>query len=235
MFRVFFIIIVFSFYTHAKPTTISVAAPEIFPFVYLNNKQETVGLFVDCLNDSTNKNYTFNTIVLPWARALEEVKNNRIDALMPAVYTKQRAEFLSYPNTPMIQFFSDILVKKNSATFTTFDEAKEQNKIIAKVRSKALRDDIRARIDSSGLKILNIKDTKTALKMISQNRIDYFVGDPQMIKYTAMQANIINEFSFFKLSDKTSPSFLAFSKQFAINNNINQIMNSIHCNNLIIE
>jgi ABC-type amino acid transport substrate-binding protein len=237
VFRLFFIIIIiiFSFSSHAKPTTISVAAPEIFPFVYVNNEGNVVGLFVECLNNSTNENYTFKAMVLPWARALEEVKNNRIDAIMPAVYTKQRTEFLSYPNKPMIHFFSDILVKKKSDTFISFEDAKKQNKLIAKVRSKALRGDIKARIESSGLTILNIKDTKTALKMISQNRIDYFVGDPQMIKHTARQANMNDEFSFIKLLDETSPSFLAFSKQFAKNNNINQIMNGLNCNNLQID
>jgi ABC-type amino acid transport substrate-binding protein len=235
VFRYFLIFILLSFDSQAKQVEISVAAPEIFPFVYLNDKQEVVGLFVDCLNNSTNENYTFKAMVLPWARALEEVKNNRIDALMPAVYTKQRTEFLSYPNKPMIEFFSDILVKKKPASFTTFEEAKKQNKLIAKVRSKALREDIKARIESPGLTILNIKDTKTALKMLLQNRIDYFVGDPQMVKYTAQQANMNDEFSFVKLSDKTSPSFLAFSKQFAKNNNINQIMNGLNCNNLQID
>ena len=235
MFKVFFILIIFSFYSHAESTTVNVAAPEIFPFVYINNEKQVVGLFVDCLNNNTNKNYTFNTIALPWARALEEVKNNRIDALMPAVYTKQRAEFLSYPNNPMIEFFSDILVKKNATSFSTFENAKKQNKIIAKVRSKALREDIKARIESSGLTILSIRDTKTALKMLSQNKIDYFVGDPQMIKYTALQANIIDEFSFIKLSDKVSPSFLAFSKNFSKDNDINKIMDNINCNNLQID
>jgi polar amino acid transport system substrate-binding protein len=234
VFRVFFIIIVFSFYTHAKPITITVAAPEIFPFVYLNEKQESVGLFVDCLNNSTHKSDSFNVIVLPWARALEEVKNNRIDALMPAVYTKQRTAFLSYPDTPMNEFFSDILVKKTTTPFTTFADAKKQNKIIAKVRSKALRDDIKARIESPGLTILNIKDTKTALKMLLQNRIDYFVGDPQMIKYTAQQTNMLDKFSFVELSDKTSPSFLAFSKGFAKNHDINHVMSGIHCKNKLI-
>ncbi|GHB60230.1 amino acid ABC transporter substrate-binding protein [Psychrosphaera saromensis] len=235
MFRYFLIFILLSFHSQAKQVEISVAAPEIFPFVYLNDKQEVIGLFVDCLNNSTNENYTFKAMVLPWARALEEVKHNRIDALMPAAYTKQRAKYLAYPDTPMFKFLSDVLVKKESSSFTSFEEAKKQNKLIAKVRSKALREDIKARIESPGLTILNIKDTKTALKMVLQNRIDYFVGDPQMIKYTAQQANMVGEFSFVKLSDKTSPSYLAFSKRFAKNNDIKQIMNGISCNNLQID
>lgn len=238
MFRIFCTVITFfvlSFPSQSKQIEVSVAAPEIFPFVYFNNKQEVVGLFVDCLNNSTNKNYTFKTMIIPWARALKEVKNNRIDALMPTAYNKQRAEYLAYPQTHMFEFLSDVLVKKTSSSFTTFEDAQKQNKIIAKVRSKALREEINTRIQSTGLTILNVKDTKTALRMMLQNRIDYFVGDPQMAKYMAQQEKMINKFSFVTLSDEISLSFLAFSKNFAKKHNINDIMSGIHCKNEFID
>jgi len=229
-----FLIMLPSVYASSKSVEVTVASPEIYPFTYLNNKNEVTGILADCLNNNTNKKYTYNVVILPWARALQEVKSNRINAIMPAVYTEQRAEYLSYPNTPIIEFLSDVLVKKASSSFTTFEDAKKQKKIIAKVRSKAISDDIKARVESAGLIILSINDPQTALKMLSQNRIDYFLGDPQIIKNIAKQAKIINEFSFITLSDKASPSFLAFSKHFANKHNINELMSDLNCNNQLI-
>ena len=216
-------------YAYSEPIKVTVATPDIYPLSYLNSKNEISGILVNCLNNNSNKKYTFQVIILPWARALQEIKGNRVNAVMPAVFTQHRAEYLAYPNTAIFEFSSDVLVTKISIPFTSFQTANQQNKIIGKVRSKELTEEIKTKIESSGLKILNINDPLTGLKMILQNRIDYFVGDPQIIKNIAQQAELINKFSFVKLSNNTSLSYLAFSKSFDQKYDINQLMEGINC------
>lgn len=222
-------------YASSDKIQVTVASPNIYPFSYLNDKNEVVGFLANCLKNNTEPKYNYNIIVLPWARAIQEIKRARVDAIMPANFTKQRTQFLSYPNKPIVEFLSDVLVTKASVKFTSFENAKENNKIIGKVRSKALAKDVKNIIDAAKLEILNVKDPVTALKMILQNRIDYFIGDPQIIKHITQQENMLNKFSFIQLSDKTSHSFLAFSKPFAKKHNINNLMNEIHCGNLLFD
>jgi len=224
-----FFILMPTIYAYSEPVKVTVATPDIYPLSYLNSKNEITGTLVNCLNNNSNKKYTFHVVILPWARALQEVKGNRVNAIMPAVYTKQRATYLAYPDIAIFEFLSDVLVKKVSTSFTSFEIAKIQKKIIAKVRSKALTEEIKARVESAGLKILNVNDPLTGLKMLLQNRIDYFLGDPQIIKNIAQQAELMNKLSFVKLSNNTSLSYLAFSKSFAQSYNVNQVMKGINC------
>jgi len=79
---------------------------------------------------------------LPWARALQEVKRGRIDALIPAMYTEERSQYLVYPEKSLIDFYDNVLLKRTGDEFQ-FSSVSHipQDKIIAKVRSMSLGDE----------------------------------------------------------------------------------------------
>lgn len=229
MFKYLLFVFLIPFSSQIKSTEITVAAPEIFPFVYLNIADQPTGLLVDCLNSNINSDYSYKVLVMPWARALEEVKNNRISALMPTMYTEERSTYLSYPKEPLVYFQADVLVQKKSSSFSNFKDAVENKKIIAKIRSTSLSDNLKQEIKNSNVDLFEVKDIVTGLAMIEQGRIDYMVGDYHIIKYTAQQTHLLDEITFVSFTDEKSPSFLTFSKSFSKNNDINKVMDGINC------
>lgn len=227
--RYLFLFVFIPFSSQTQSTEITVAAPEIFPFVYLDNEHKPTGLFVDCLKSNVNTDYSYKVLVLPWARALEEVKNNRINALMPTMYTEQRAEYLSYPTEPLVYFLDDVLVQRKTSSFVSFKQAVANKKIIAKVRSTTLTENLKYEVNLGNVDLFLVKDIASGLAMLEQGRIDYLVGDYHIIKYTAQQSQLADQFTFVSFTNEKIPSYLSFSKNFSKNNDINKIMSGVNC------
>lgn len=229
MLKYLFVLLLCSASVFAKQTKVSVAAPEIYPFVFLDEQNQPQGLLVDCLKRNKNPDYTYNVFVYPWARALKEVKKNRIDALMPTNLTKQRQQFLAYPKKPLLSFANNVLAQKKQNSFVDFESASLNNKIIAKVRSTFIGDALNEQMAFNNISLFEVNDFTTGIAMLQQGRIDYLLGDYQIIKHSAKKINVLNQLEFIPLSEDKAPSYFAFSKQFAQQHNINKLMDGLDC------
>jgi len=213
-----------------KVTKLTIAAPEIRPFIYKNDGGENDGLLIETIH-RLNASGKFNITVeiMPWARALEAVSNGHYDALMPTVRTTERDLFLSYPTKPLINFYGSKIFKRVSDDFVYQSiPLIDRSKTIVKVRStnidrigeKAFRD--------ASITFVEATRLEDAFNMLIHSHVDLLVADSVIAKTVINQMVISELVKGYSLTDKYHSSFLAFSKQFAATHNINDLMDEIN-------
>ena len=205
---------------------INIVAPELKPLIYNNVNKQAEGLLVDTLNKvSENSSLNFKVTVLPWGRAMLEVMSGNVDAIMPALYTKERARTLVFPEQQLVNFNGSVLIKRisDSYQFTSFDEIKT-TKSIAKVRSVLLGEHFDSAKNKSNIKIVEVTKLSDALNMLLLERVDLVVADAYAAYAEIVNMEIKEQTSIMLISNITEPSYLAFSSQFALLHDVNEIM-----------
>jgi polar amino acid transport system substrate-binding protein len=216
--------------SEVKVTNLTIAAPEIRPFVYTNDKGENDGLLIDTtrkLNDSGNFNISVK--IMPWARALKEVKEGRINALMPTVYTKERATFLSFPKKPLINFYGSKIFKRVDDNFVYRSIASiDKNKILVKVRSTSVNRESEKAFREASTTFVETTRLEDAFKMLIYGHADLLVADSVIANTTINQMGINDSVIGFLLTNSVGSSFLAFSNKYAQSQNIDALMDEIN-------
>lgn len=207
----------------------SLATAELPPYVFLDQEKNPQGIFIDWLKEvEQNTTLKINVYVLPWARALSEVENNRIDALMPALMSEQRKQFLVYPQQPFFSFSDSVLIKRVDDNFT-FTELVDisSNKIIGKTRRVMIDNEFDSLVKMGYLKIFETSKLDEALMMLQQKKLDLVASDGDIATSTIKSLDLDNQFNLIPLHSNPPPSFIAFAKPFAKSHDIDAIMQLI--------
>lgn len=210
--------------------TINIVAPELKPLIYNNVDRKAEGLLVDTLNQvSKNSPLNLNVTVLPWGRAMLEVKSGNSDAIMPALYTEERAKSLVFPKQQLVNFNGSVLIKRISDEyqFTSFDEIKT-TKSIAKVRAVMMGEPFETAKKKSNVKIVEVSKLTDALNMLLLERVDLVVADAYAAYSEIVNLNIKDKTAIMLISKVTEPSYLAFSSEFSLLHDVNEIMSIIN-------
>jgi len=216
-------------YAQAKKLTISIAVPVIKPYFYLDQHGQATGTFVNYLRHvEQHSEFTFELMVMPWARAIEEVKQSRVDALLPTAYLKERARYLAYPKQPFMYFNNDVIIKRREDSFSFEDiKQQEQSRVIGKVRSMSVNPYFAKLITRNNISSYQTFDVASGLRMLKKQRIDLFITDASIANSTIEALGLAAQLSVLTLPGVGEESYLAFSKQFATDHDINQIMQRI--------
>lgn len=209
---------------------LAIAAPEIRPFIFKNEAGVNSGLLIDTiqrLNNSGKFNITVQ--IMPWARALKEVKNGRFDALMPAVYTSERTKYLSFPQFPLINFYGSEIFKRSNDDFV-FQKVSliDKSKVIVKVRSTMLETKVEQEFTDALIKFVEVTSLEDAINMLIKKHADLLVADSIIANSTIKKMSLSQQLEGFSLINGSDPSFLAFSKEYAKTHNVNALMQSIN-------
>jgi polar amino acid transport system substrate-binding protein len=210
--------------------SINIVAPELKPFIYNNVNKKAEGLLVETLtNVSKNSSLNINVTVLPWGRAMLEVMSGNADAIMPALYTEERAKSLVFPESQLINFYGSVLIKNIDDDFEFEDfEAIKQKKSVAKVRAVLLGEHFDKAKDNGALNIVEVTKLEDALNMLLVKRVDLVVADG-FAAYTSIKGmGIEGKISVMSISSIAEPSFLAFSSQFSRKHDVNKVMSIIN-------
>lgn len=210
---------------HSKQK-LDIVAPEIYPFVFKEQKQ-IAGSLVKCINNSST-DFNVNITILPWARAIKEVSVGRFDAIMPTLLSEKRKAFLSYPDKPLFKFTDDVLIRNSNTPDIAIKEI-PNNTIIGKLRSSPLSPYLKEQLTKQGITFYDVVDYQTLLKLLSVNKIDYFIGKETIILATADNLGLTENIKVKRFSVHSDNVYLAFSKEFANKHDINKIMTSIDC------
>lgn len=208
---------------------ISVASTEIPQMLYKDEQGKLQGNFIDLLKRAEKFSHLrFKVHLMPWARALNEVKHNRIDAIMPTLYSDERAGYLVYPKKNLFVFGSDVLLKRSNDTFQ-FDNFSTigKDKIIGKVRSTSLGIEFDQAEQSGLITIFNVVDFEQALDMLEKGRLDLVVIDNEIADAMITRLNAQDKFTAIPLAEEESKSYLSFSQTFAKEHNIDEIIEFI--------
>lgn len=228
----FFLLIVFiPHYLYASESAISfsVATAKLPPFVYLDADKQPKGILIEILEKAKQEtDLEINILVLPWARALDEVKNGRIDALMPAIWTSQREQFFVYPSLSFFTFSDSVLIKRIDDQFVFEGLASiGPNKVIGKTRLVVINHEFDALEKLGQLSTYETTKLDDALLMLTQKKIDLVAGDRAIALSTIRNLNLEKSLKLYALEATSNSSYIAFSQQFAAKHDINYIMQLI--------
>jgi len=217
-------VLMYASYAKAQKFTITIAVPVIKPYLYVNQDGETTGTFVQYLKHvERHSEFIFELRVMPWARAIEEVKHSRIDALLPTALLKKRTSFLAFPEQPFIYFNNDVIVKRKGDPFK-FGMKKQPARVIGKVRSMSVNPYFDKVIKRHGNTSYQTLDVASGLLMLKKQRIDLFMTDASIAKSTVAALALKEQLTIMTLPGVGEESYLAFSKNFAARHDINKIM-----------
>jgi polar amino acid transport system substrate-binding protein len=220
-----------SFFSGANEQNVSfsLATAELPPYVYLDENKQPKGIFIDMLGKVQNEtSIQINILVLPWARAMNEVKNGHIDALLPTLLSEQRKEFLVFPTLPFFTFSDSVLIKRTEDNFVFKDLGSiDKEKVIGKTRLVMIDDEFDALVKLGKLSVYETAKLDEALLMLAQRKIDLVASDGAIALSTIKNLGMEKHFTLYPLRENNEASYIAFSKQFALVHDINSIMEII--------
>lgn len=146
------------------------APPSIWAF---QNGNELEGPVIDILQEIfSDYNIQVSTRILPWARAIEQVKNGDIDAIAVIFYTDQRAEFLQFTD-PYIDVPTAVFVSKgNEFNYRAIADLQGKTGLVMR------GDSISAEFESyrHKLTLSEVAGYDQAVKMLVNGRADYAIA-----------------------------------------------------------
>lgn len=208
---------------------INVVAPELKPLIYIDKNGDNAGLIIDSINNVNSNSYLdIKVTILPWARAMKRVLNNQADAILPALYTEERSQILSFPELPFINFYPAVLLKRadDDYSYSGFQNI-ESVTSIAKVRAVHLGESFELATTSEYIRIVEVNRLEDAIKMLMLKRVDLVIAD-SFVNYTLKSMGLMSEITTINIANKVEPSYLSFSKPFSSLHNINRIMETIN-------
>jgi len=213
-----------------KITNLTIAAPEIRPFIYKNKNGENDGLLIETIDRlNATGQFKISVDIMPWARALNAVANGHFDALMPTVRTTERDLFLSFPTKPLIKFYGSEIFKRVKDKFVYQSiPLIDRSKTIVKVRSTHIDRVVERAFRDASITFVETTRLEDAFNMLIHGHADLLVADSVIAKTVITQMAINDQVKGYRLTDKFHPSFLAFSKKFAATHNINDLMEKIN-------
>lgn len=208
---------------------ISIASTEIPKLLYKDEQGKLQGSYIELLKKAEAFSHLrFKVHLMPWARALNEVKHNRIDAIMPALYSDERAGYLVYPQKNLFVFGNDVLIKRSSDVFE-FENISTigKDKIIGKVRSTSFGKTFDQAEQSGVITVFEVVDFEQALDMLAKGRLDLVVIDNDIADAIILRLNVQDKVITIPIDSEEVKSYLSFSQTFAKQYNIDEIIEFI--------
>ena len=208
------------------PQAFTLATAELPPFAYLDERQQPKGILIDILDKARQQSgIQITVLVLPWARALNEVKNNHIDALMPVLWTKQRGEFLVYPQQSFYNLSDSVLIKRKDDPFRFQNLASiGRDVLIGRTRLALIGSEFDDLVQNGQLRVYETMKLDEALLMLAQHKVDLVASDKAIARSTIHNLAMEQHFEYISLGFAAPDSYIAFSRQFADQYNIDEIM-----------
>jgi len=183
------------------------------------------GMTIDFLNKvAQQNNIKINFLSMPWARCLERLRNNTVDAAFHASFTKERSEFAEYPLTASGQLDTSryllnqtYYIYKRKDSDISFAEGKISG--LEKPVGAMISFSIVKKLEKLGYKVEESYGVVANLQKLKAGRIDAFINlstqtDVVLNKTPEFNKSIEKISSPYQVKDK----YLIFSKQFYKNN-----------------
>lgn len=209
--------------------SITIAAPISAPFVFNNAEGKPQGFLVDLFNLVEKKTgLKAHILIMPWARGMHEVKIGHIDALMPTIYTDERAQFLFYPKAPIIEFRT-VLLKRSQDDIVVDDITQlGTTKTIAKVRSMSMGKAFDDAEKAGLINVIEVRDFDHAIQMLATSRVDLAACVDHISNSSLKRLNLRDQIDTLNFSDGKVTAYLTFSKAYAKQHNVDELMKKIH-------
>lgn len=201
---------VFSIGSHAQ--TLTIAQDPWPPFV--DDDAPGQGLSIEIVRAALEpKGYTLQMNFVPWARALDGVKNAKYDILASAWFTQERSEYLAFSNSYLANEIKFIMRASDNFQYENIDSLTGKN--VGVVRGYGYGDEF---LTATNFKRHETKDLVSNIKKLVAGRIDLTLEDelvaksllaknaPGMLKKIAFVATPLSKKEMHIAVGKANPS-----------------------------
>ncbi|MFY2507576.1 transporter substrate-binding domain-containing protein [Vibrio pectenicida] len=188
-----FLVLVFAtlFSVQSFAATVTAAQDPWAPFVQKDTSRP--GVSVEILTEALkSQGYEVDFKIMPWTRALNEVKDGRIDLLVATWFTKERTSFLNYSEPYLENSLKFIKRKGDAFEYNGMDSL--SGKTIGIIRNYGYGDDF---LGASNFKKPEANDLVSNAKKLIAKRIDLTLEDELVAKSTLSGAGMnVADFEF---------------------------------------
>lgn len=157
----------------------------------------------------TEFNITVKTQILPWARAIENMKSGELDMIPVIFYTDNRAEFMAF-TIPYIDVPTAVFVPKGkSFPFDTLDDLKGRRGLM--MREDSISEEFKS--FEPNLNITKLTNYEQIFNMLGDNRADYAVAAQYGFFIHAKKMGYENKIERLPKPVATRNLYFAFSKK----------------------
>jgi len=209
--------------------SIKIAAPLSSPFVFESAQGKPQGFLVELFSlVEQETGLKVNISIMPWARGIHEVKVGHLDALMPTIYTDERAEYLVYPNIPLVEFHTVLLKRAEDEIVVDDITQLGTEKVIVKIRAMSMGKVFDDAEKAGLINVIEVRDFDHAIQMLASSRADLVACVDYISNSSLRRLNLNDKIEAIKFSNDKVSAFLAFSKPFAKKNDVNEIMQRVN-------
>jgi polar amino acid transport system substrate-binding protein len=164
----------FSLFVNAEKIT---AAGDPWP-PFLDPNQPNQGIIVEITTAAfATQGYEVEMIFVPWARALDGVKNASFDLLLGTWWTEERTKFLNFSDPYLNNSVKFIKKKGNSFEYAGLESLKDKS--VGVVRGYGYNDDF---LNSKAFRKPDAKDFIANIRKLAAGRIDLTLEDELVAK-----------------------------------------------------
>lgn len=199
---------------NADDAPFTIGGPEFPPYIIRSDNGELSGMMIDLINESASlANIAVSYNISNWARALKEVQSGRTDAIIPTMYSKDREEYLIYPEQEL--FTLDMMFFKHRDTAIMFDGnyGSLTKYTIGKLRNARVSPEFDQAIESGLLDVDERSSVTTLMRAVARKRIDLVAIDYPTGMWMLENQNFSNDVKVLNHSLGQVATYLAFSKK----------------------
>lgn len=165
-----------AFSAHGGGRTLHIGAMKWEP--YTSAALEDGGFYADLVKQAfARSGYGVVIEYYPWKRALHQIKNGDLDGLIGAGYTRERTEFLSYPEFAWETSFHFFSLGIGSDKVEAFDRLCPAR--LGQVRGSRVTKMVQEQAPCLDIEFVDNVDTN--LEKFAYGRIDYMINTPETL------------------------------------------------------
>ena len=183
------------------------------PYVTLNGKKEVGGVAVKIVEKIfENLEKPIKISVLPWGRAIIQVRSGKADGIFTAFKTPEREQFVRYIDGVLFEQ-NIVAIRSSLSTMIWHEDAFEQSRLclINNVSYGRYIDDM---VEKQRFKtVIRVKLPEQCLQLLRYKRVDFWVSNEAGARYLASIHQVHKQLIFEQPPIESTPSYIAFSKR----------------------
>lgn len=185
-----------------------------FPPLIYDDGGKPAGIAYEIVTEAMKAaGHTIQVEIMPWARALDTVKDGGADAVFTAYKTPEREQFLNYSTEVLVPQVVSLFVAKDSPVSFDGDLAKLSKYKIGVVNQISYGSNIDDAIKNGVLPAVEkSNDTDSNVKKLLSGRFDVMPSNRYVAQFFLKQQGALDQVKELSPEVQNIPSYIAFTK-----------------------
>ena len=186
--------------------------PNWKPLEWRNGIDQHEGMIADLLKIVEQKSgITLEAVsTRTWIEALQKLKNQEVEMVSAASYTKQRATYLNFTKHNLFSIRNIFLVKQNDKQTYSNGFKDLKNKRFAVIAGYSIESKVKQKYPN--LPFTTVKNVEEGFRALQENKIDVFILNQASAQYFININNYKDQFKIAYITDITFALKVAFAK-----------------------